>query len=63
MNFSIFNNLKSCVIKGRVVMTILVFEGVKGEGRVSFLRNYKRACINTWNKTTKNWVTFLPEFF
>lgn len=44
-------------------MTILVFEGVKGEGRVSFLRNYKRACINTWNKTTKNWVTFLPEFF
>ena len=43
-------------------MTIPIFKEVKDEDPKSFLRNYKRECISTGSRTTKNWVTFLPEF-
>ena len=28
----------------------------------SYLTNYKKTCISTGSRTTKNWVTFILEF-
>jgi hypothetical protein len=43
-------------------MVILVFRESKGEDPEVFLREYKRACISTWLRTTTQWLYFFPEF-
>jgi len=43
-------------------MVIPVFRGSKGEDPEVFLREYKRACIDTGLRTTMEWLNFLPEF-
>jgi hypothetical protein len=43
-------------------MVIPVFKGSKGEDPGVFLRDYKKACIGTRLRTTKEWLNFFPEF-
>jgi hypothetical protein len=48
--------------KIRINMVIPVFRGSKGEDLEVFLREYKRACINTGFRTVVEWLNFLLEF-
>jgi hypothetical protein len=55
-----FNLLEENKIK--INMVILVFRGNKNEGLETFLREYKRACINMGVKATTKWFNFFFEF-
>ncbi len=48
--------------RDKIKMVIPVFRGSKGEDPEVFLKEYKRACINTGLNTVVEWLNFLPEF-
>ncbi len=43
-------------------MVILVFRGSKGEDPEVFLREYKKAYINTGLRIATEWFNFFPKF-
>ena len=44
------------------MMKILMLKGFKDEDPKTFLRIYKRACLSTGNRITKNWAKFYQSF-
>jgi hypothetical protein len=48
--------------KIKINMVILVFRGSKGEDPEVFLREYKKAYINTGLRIATEWFNFFPKF-
>ena len=62
IEFQCLEEFKSWGIRVGIIMTILVFKGVKDEDSKLILRNYKMTCISTRRRSTENRVLFLLEF-